>query len=91
MKTDTGLELVERESKGAGAVNEPIVIAGERDGLALLSEKVHRRQVSPSKVLTGLGKGSNARATTGGASSIKAKRPNSERTSSACDRVSFRA
>ena len=57
MKTDTGLELVERESKGAGAVNEPIVIAGERDGLPLLSEKVHRRQVKHVQGSHRLGEG----------------------------------
>src|SRR5262245_31827977 len=39
------LELVEWETKGAGAVNEPIVIAGERYGLSLRSKKVHRRQM----------------------------------------------
>src|SRR5437899_916562 len=45
MKTEMGLELIERESKGAGAVNEPIIIAREGYGLPLLAEKVHRRQM----------------------------------------------
>jgi hypothetical protein len=45
MKAEMGLELVERESKGAGAADEPFVIAGERYGLTLLSKKLHRRQM----------------------------------------------
>src|SRR5919106_1920733 len=43
--TGARLELVERKPKGAGAVNEPVVIAGERYGLSLLLEKVNRRQM----------------------------------------------
>ena len=45
MKAEMGLELVERESKGAGAANEPVVITGEHYGLTLRSEKLHRRQM----------------------------------------------
>ena len=45
MTTGARLELVERKPKGAGAVNEPVVIAGERYGLSLLLEKVNRRQM----------------------------------------------
>src|SRR2546427_1451535 len=40
-----GLELVERKPKGAGPVNEAVVIAGERHGLSLLPEKIHRCQM----------------------------------------------
>jgi len=39
------LELVERESKGAGAANEPVVITCERYGLTLHSKKFRRRQM----------------------------------------------
>ena len=45
MKAEMKLELVERESKGAGAADEPLVIAGKRYGLTLLSKKLHRRQM----------------------------------------------
>ena len=45
MKAEMGLKLVERESKGAGAADEPLVIAGKRYGLTLLSKKLHRRQM----------------------------------------------
>lgn len=40
-----GLELVQRKSKGAGAADEPFVIAGERYGLTLPSKKLHRGQM----------------------------------------------
>ena len=39
------LELVEWKAESAGAVDEPVVIAGQRYGLSLLSEKFHRRQM----------------------------------------------
>jgi len=39
------LELIKPESKGAGSANEPVVIAGEGDGLPLVSDKVHRCQM----------------------------------------------
>jgi len=45
MKAGMGLELVERESKSAGAADEPVVITCERYGLTLRSEKLHRRQM----------------------------------------------
>src|ERR1051325_9551085 len=45
MKAGMGLEFVERESKGAGTANEPVVIACERYGLTLYSEKLHRRHM----------------------------------------------
>jgi hypothetical protein len=45
MKIDTRLEFVERKPEGAGAVDEPVVIAGERYRLSLLLEKVHRCQM----------------------------------------------
>jgi len=45
MKAEMGLELVERESKGAGAANEPVVITCERYGLTLHSKKFRRRQM----------------------------------------------
>ena len=45
MKAQMELELVERESKGAGAANEPVVITCERYGLTLHSKKFRRRQM----------------------------------------------
>jgi len=45
VKAQMELELVERESKGAGAANEPVVITCERYGLTLHSKKFRRRQM----------------------------------------------
>jgi hypothetical protein len=39
------LELIERNSQGAGSVNKSDVIAGERYDLSLFLEKVDRRQM----------------------------------------------
>ena len=38
-------ELVDWKAKGARAIHEPVVIAGEHDGLSLVSKKIHRRQM----------------------------------------------
>ena len=40
-----GLELVEREPKGAGGLNKSAIIAGERNALTLFSEEVYRCQM----------------------------------------------
>jgi len=57
MKTDRKLKLVERKSKSARGVDQPIVIAGERYRLLLLSQKIHRRQMNRIQGSHRLGKG----------------------------------
>jgi hypothetical protein len=55
--TAKSLEFVDLKAKSARASDEPVVIAGERYGLPLLLEKVHRRQMERIQSSRGFGKG----------------------------------
>ena len=85
------LELIERNSQGAGSVNKSAVIAGERYDLSLFLEKVDRRQMKRIQSSDRPPEGLRALVSTGGESSTRATRLSRERTSSECDRVSLRA
>ena len=45
MKREARLKFVERKTKRAGTISQPLIIAGEGDGLSLAAEKFHRSQM----------------------------------------------
>ena len=85
------LQRVDRKAQSAGRADLPVVITRQCYGLALLLDKVHRREMKGVERSDRLGKGSKARAKTGKESSTSAIRPNKVRTSSPWERASLRA